>query len=206
MKSAPQFKREGAGRWIEAAYAILIREGHTGLTIERLTTATGKTRGSFYHHFGSVDGFTIRLLDDWREQHTERIARLSATDPEPSSRRTRVHREAVRLDARIEIAIRRWAGADGKVLDACQAVDRRRMDVLVRDLVALAETKGRPLLPGEAELLARLEYAAFLGEQLLAPEGKLDALPDIGVVYDAMLDAFLERRAAASKKPGRRVR
>jgi hypothetical protein len=76
------------------------------------------------------------------------------------------------------------------------------MDVLVRDLVALAETKGRPLLPGEAELLARLEYAAFLGEQLLAPEGKLDALPDIGVVYDEMLDAFLERRAAASKKPG----
>ncbi len=201
MKAAVHFKREGAGLWIEAAYAILVQEGHKGLTIERLTTVTGKTRGSFYHHFGSVDGFTTRLLDDWREQNTERIARLAATDPEPSSRRALVHREAVRLDARIEIAIRRWAGADGEVLGACQAVDRRRMDMLVRDLVALAVNKGCTLRVGEAELLARLEYAAFVGGQMLAPEGKLAALPDIGSLYDEMLDAFLERQRAASEQP-----
>jgi len=194
MKSVPQFKRDGAWLWIEAAYAILVEEGHRGLTIERLTTVTGKTRGSFYHHFGSADGFTARLLDDWREQHTERIARIAATDLEPSNRRALVHREAVRLDARIDIAIRRWAGADDKVLAACQGVDRRRMDVLVRDIVALAEAKGRVLPPVEVEMLARLEYAAFIGGQMLAPDGKLDALPDIGALYDRMLNAFLERR------------
>jgi len=194
MESVPQFKGDGAWLWVEAAYAILVEEGHRGLTIERLTTVTGKTRGSFYHHFGSADGFTARLLDDWREQHTERIARLAATDLEPSNRRALVHREAIRLDARIDIAIRRWAGADEKVLAACQGVDRRRMDVLVRDIVALAEAKGRVLPPVEVEMLARLEYAAFIGGQMLASDGKLDALPDIGALYDRMLDAFLERR------------
>jgi len=199
MKPQPLFTRAGAALWIEAAYTILAEEGHRELTIERLTAVTGKTRGSFYHHFGSVDGFTTRVLDDWREQNTERIARIAVTDPEPSGRRALVHREAVRLDARIEIAIRRWAGADGKVLGVCQGVDRRRMDVLVRDLVALAHSKGRTLLPDEAEKLARLEYAAFIGAQMLAPEGRLDALPDIGPLYEEMLHAYLERPEAASK-------
>jgi len=202
MKPAPQFRREGAGLWIEAAYAILVQEGHRGLTIERLTTFTGKTRGSFYHHFGSVDIFTTRLLDDWREQNTERIARLAAADSEPSNRRALVHREAVRLDVRIEIAIRRWAGADGKVLGACQGVDRRRMAVLVRDIVALALTKGCTLRPREAEMLAWIEYAAFVGGQMLAPDGRLDALPDIGPLYDRMLDAFLERQEAVPEALG----
>jgi AcrR family transcriptional regulator len=194
MKPAPRFKREGAGLWIEAAYAVLAQEGHASLTIERLTTLTGKTRGSFYHHFGSLDGFITRFLDDWREQNTERIIRLAEADPEPSRRRAVVHREAVRADTRIEIAIRRWAGADGKVLAACHEVDRRRIDVLRRDVVALAEARGSELGADEAERLAWFEYAAFVGGQMLAPEGKLDALPDIGSLYDDMLDAFLGRR------------
>ena len=194
MKAAPRFKREGAGLWIEGAYAILAEEGHIGLTIERLATFTGKTRGSFYHHFGSLDGFITRFLDDWREQNTERIIRLAETDPEPSNRRAVVHREAVGADARLEIAIRRWAGADGKVLAACHEVDRRRMEVLCRDVVALAEAKGRELLAGEAEMIAWFEYAAFVGLQMLAPEGAIDALPNIRSLYEEMLNAFLERR------------
>ncbi|MBA3324339.1 MAG: TetR/AcrR family transcriptional regulator [Rhodobacteraceae bacterium] len=192
MKPAPRFRRGGPDLWIEAAYAILAQEGHAGLTIEQLTTRTGKTRGSFYHHFGSIDGFVSQLLVDWRERNTERIARLAERDPEPGARRTLFHREALRLDARVEIAIRNWAGTDRRVLGACSEVDRRRMDVLIRDLVALAERNGRELPPSEAEMLARIEYAAFVGAQMLAPEGKLDALPDIGRLYDEMLIVFLK--------------
>ena len=76
------------------------------------------------------------------------------------------------------------------------------MDVLLRNVVALAETKGSKLLPAEAEMLARIEYAAFIGGQMLAPEGKLDALPDIGPLYDEMLNALLDRRLAESLEPG----
>ena len=48
--------------------------------------------------------------------------------------------------------------------------------------------------PREAETLALIEYAAFVGAQLLAPAGKLDALPDIGHLYDEMLVVFLKHR------------
>lgn len=194
MKPAPRFSRDGPDLWIEAAYAILSREGHVGLTIEQLTTRTGKTRGSFYHHFGSMDGFISQLLADWCDRNTERIAHLAEVNPEPHARRALIHGEAMRLDARVEIAIRNWAGTDRRVLDASSDVDRRRMEVLIRDLVALAEKKGRELSLREAEMLALIEYAAFVGAQLLAPEGKLDALPDIGKLYDEILMVFLKHR------------
>ena len=68
------------------------------------------------------------------------------------------------------------------------------MDVLTRDVVALAKKYARELLPREAEMLALIEYAACVGAQLLAPAGKLDALPDIGHLYDEMLVVFLKHR------------
>ncbi len=192
MKPAPRFRRDGPDLWIEAAYAILAHEGHAGLTINQLTTRTGKTRGSCYHHFGSMDGFVSDLLADWRESNTERIARLAVLDPELGARRTFIHDAAMRLDKWVEIAIRIWAGTDRRVLDASRDVDRRRMEVLTYDLVALAEKYDRELSPREAEMLALIEYAAFVGAQMLAPEGKLDALPDIGRLYDEMLMVFLK--------------
>jgi|DewCreStandDraft_4_1066084.scaffolds.fasta_scaffold90665_2 AcrR family transcriptional regulator len=194
MTPAPKFRRGGAELWISTAYAVLAEEGHEGLTIDKLTARTGKTRGSFYHHFGSHDGFVARLLDDWRDQNTERIARMIAADPEPRERRARLHREAVRLNATVETAIRRWAGADHNVAKACWEVDRRRMEVLARDLVALAKSKGVRLSAREAETLALIDYATFVGAQMLAPGGRLEALPDTGRVSEEMLDAFLERR------------
>ncbi len=194
MKSAPRFKRDGVGPWIEAGYAILLQDGHRGLTIELLTQATCKTRGSFYHHFGSIDGFITHILNDWREQNTERIARLAEADPEPKDRRALVNGEALRIDPRIETAIRRWAGANNQVLDACKLVDDRRIDVLINDLVALTTASGKKLSLGEARLLAQLEYSAFVGAQILAPEGRLDTLHAIGPLYEKMLDAYLEHR------------
>jgi len=199
MKPAPRFRRGGPDLWVESAYAILAKEGHVGLTIEQLTTRTGKTRGSFYHHFGSMDGFVSRLLADWRERNTERIARLAECEPELGARRALIHVEAMHLDARVEIAIRIWAGTDPGVLSACSDVDRRRMVVLIRDLVALGEKNGRELPPSEAEMLARLEYATFLGAQMLAPEGKLNALGDIGSLYEEMLMVFLKHRKERAK-------
>ena len=194
VKLEPRFKRDGVSVWIEAGYAILVQDGHRGLTIERLTKATCKTRGSFYHHFGSIDGFISHILKDWREQNTERIVRLAAPDPDPNHRRAVVNGEALRLDARIETAIRRWAGADDQVLNACKLVDDRRIDVLINDLVAMTKASGKELSLVEARLLAQFEYSAFVGAQILAPEGRLDTLHEIGLIYEKMLYAYLEHR------------
>jgi len=192
MKSDPKYQRNGAGLWIDTAHAILAKDGHGGLTIENLTVQTGKTRGSFYHHFGSHDAFISRLLDDWRQSNTERIAELIAKDHEPERRRTLLNREAGRLDAEVETAIRRWAGSNRTVAEVCRAVDERRLEVLAMELVALAESRGVQVTARQAEVLAFIDYAIFLGAQMLAPDGGLAALPEIGLVSEEMIGLYLQ--------------
>jgi len=193
MKSQPKYQRDGAEPWISAAYAILVAEGHGGLTIEKLTAQTGKTRGSFYHHFGSHRGFIARVLDDWYRQHTEQIERLIAAAPKPRQRRAILNREASKIDGKIEAAFRRWAGANPVVAQAYQAVDQRRIALIARDLTALAASVGVLLIPEKARALAVIDYAIYLGAQMLAPDGRLDALPDVLPTIEDMLDVYLRQ-------------
>ena len=124
------------------------------MTIERLTAATAKTRGSFYHHFGSMETLVARLVADWQERNTERIVRLGQATREPGQRRRVLNQEAGQLDARVETAFRIWAGLDPQVKATCDAVDDRRVSVLAQDLVGFARTLGCDLQDREATTLA----------------------------------------------------
>ena len=190
---APRRQR-GPDPWIEAAYVLLAEQGHSAVTIERLTAATAKTRGSFYHHFGSMETFVARLVADWQERNTERIVRLAHATREPGQRRRVLNREAGQLDARVETAFRIWAGLDPQVRAACDAVDDRRVSVLAQDLVEFAGALGCDLPGQEATALAQIEYAAFIGGMLLASKGDGSLLLDLGPKYDDMLTAYLRRR------------
>ena len=190
---APRRQR-GPDPWIEAAYVLLAEQGHSAVTIERLTAATAKTRGSFYHHFGSMETFVARLVAEWQERNTERIVRLAHATREPGQRRRVLNREAGQLDARVETAFRIWAGLDPQVRAACDAVDDRRVSVLAQDLVEFAGALGCDLPDGEATALAQIEYAAFIGGMLLASKGQSSLLLDLGPRYDDMLTAYLRRR------------
>ena len=194
MTEAEPRRQRGPDPWIEAAYVLLAEQGHSAVTIERLTAATAKTRGSFYHHFGSMETFVARLVADWQERNTERIVRLAHATREPGQRRRVLNREAGQLDARVETAFRIWAGLDPQVRAACDAVDDRRVSVLAQDLVEFAGALGCDLPDGEATALAQIEYAAFIGGMLLASKGKSGLLLDLGPKYDDMLIAYLRRR------------
>jgi AcrR family transcriptional regulator len=192
MKEPSERRRRGPDLWLEAAYDLLAQHGHSDVTIEPLTAQTAKTRGSFYHHFGSMEAFVERLMVDWRERNTERIVRLTEGTSEPNARRSLVNQEALRLDARLEIALRIWAGVHAYVRAACDDVDRRRVS---------AKALGCDLSEPKARTLAQIEYAAFVGAQLLAPEGKSTALTELGQVYDDMLTAYLTHLRAVSGAP-----
>jgi len=187
-------RHRGPNPWIEAAYLLLAEHGHSAVTIERLSATTAKTRGSFYHHFGSMESFVARLVADWQERNTERIVRLAHATREPGQRRKVLNREAGQLDARVETAFRIWAGLDPQVRAACDAVDNRRVSVLAQDLIDFAGALGCDLRDGEATALAQIEYAAFIGGMLLASKGKNSLLLDLGSKYDDMLTAYLRYR------------
>ncbi len=201
MKTPLNHRRRGPDLWIEAAYDLLAQHGHTAVTLEQLTEQTGKTRGSFYHHFGSVEGFVEQLMVDWRERNTERIIRIAQATSEPGARRSLVNREAVQLDAHLEVALRIWAGVHAQVRASCDEVDKRRVSVLAHDLADLAISLGCDLSESEATTLAQIEYAAFVGAQLLAPDKNSAAQTELGPIYDDMLTAYLQHSRALGRSP-----
>ena len=126
-------ERLAAEHWIEAATNILVRQGIDAVSVEPLARKLGVTKGSFYWHFKDRDALRLAVLNHWLEQQTSAIirrlndARLRADErllqllhlPEHGARSQRA--------ARIELAIRQWAGRDPMAAQMVRQVDNYRM-------------------------------------------------------------------------------
>lgn len=60
-------------QWIEIGYELFSKEGPKGLKVELLARKAGKSKSSFYHHFGDLELFTDSLL----QYHLERSIVIS---------------------------------------------------------------------------------------------------------------------------------
>lgn len=66
--------RLGREDWLALGRAALEEEGPSGLTVEALMRRAGRTRGSFYHHFGSQGAFLHALAAAWAASGGEGLA------------------------------------------------------------------------------------------------------------------------------------
>lgn len=168
------------GRWRRTDWANLgleqlSRHGPSGVTVESLCAASGRTRGSLYHHFGDHHEFLLALVALWRERFTEAV--ITAVRNQELSGRTgasHLNRLAIALDAGVEIGIRQLAAGDGELAARVADVDRRRIDFLTELHLEAGAPSGE-----RARAWAELEYAAFVGSQhmrSLYPPERLSAL------------------------------
>jgi AcrR family transcriptional regulator len=148
--------------YFDQALRLLAREGRNGLRIGRLCAALGVTSGSFYHHFGSWEGFVAALLEHWEREEVGRIVELVNASDDPVERVTRMKYLALTVPHEAETAIRAWATVDPTVEAAQRAVDRGR-------LRALSDVLG-PVVPAAdaRERLAALGVAVLAGHQQIA--------------------------------------
>ncbi|MGQ0465849.1 MAG: TetR/AcrR family transcriptional regulator [Sporichthyaceae bacterium] len=58
-------ERRSPEEFFNAAVKILGEAGSDGLTVNRLCTRLGVTKGSFYHHFVDFDAFVRQLMGAW---------------------------------------------------------------------------------------------------------------------------------------------
>ncbi|MGY0024688.1 TetR/AcrR family transcriptional regulator [Streptomyces sp. cg35] len=65
MSPKQQRGAETADRLLDSALLLYADAGEQGITVSALTTASGVSPGSLYHHFGSVDGLMNALLMRW---------------------------------------------------------------------------------------------------------------------------------------------
>ncbi|MFN2537888.1 MAG: TetR/AcrR family transcriptional regulator [Mycobacteriales bacterium] len=153
--------RLAANDYFREAMTILANSGPEALTISALCDSFMVTKGSFYHHFDGMPGFVTRLLAFWETEHSERLIRLSADEPDPVRRVPLLTEIAVSLPHDTEAAFRAWARSNPEVGVVQRRVDARRQKHLVQAFRALGH--DRP----QAQLLAQMAMAVLVGVQQL---------------------------------------
>lgn len=148
--------------WIEAALHTLCTDGHVGLSAERLARKLGVTRGSFYHHFTSMEEFHDAILARWQLVHTDMILD-QGTAPSPMAELNRLIEYTLNMSMALENGMNAWAGANARVAAFVAQVERRRMDRLIALYQAICgdQDKGRRL--------AKIAYYGLLGAAHAVP-------------------------------------
>lgn len=155
--------RFGRENWLDLGLTLLARHGPEAMTLERLTDAAKKTRGSFYHHFEDHEAFLAALGARWRETSTE--TPIAATEAQRGKRPETLARRTADIDHALERNLRRLAASAPAIAREVKRVDEARINYLVT--LFRAELK---LPPTEALSRARIQHAYFVGAQMVFPD------------------------------------
>jgi len=123
----PRYTRE---RWLETSIEVLARDGIGGVTIERLASMLGVTRGSFYHHFTDREDLLRTILDYWAQELTVRVCdevRSLHLDPR-TSLLALMRMIRSRKAASYDVAIRGWALRDPMAQRVVRETDEVRLE------------------------------------------------------------------------------
>ncbi|MBX3276086.1 MAG: TetR/AcrR family transcriptional regulator [Sandaracinaceae bacterium] len=156
--------------WIDAAIEALAEGGLPAVAIEPLARRLGVTKGSFYHHFGSLDALVEAVLEAWEEGGTDRVIRDLDAQADPRERlRALVHVSWDRLDhLRAEGALSAAAASgDARVAPVVARVTAKRLAYVERIYRAL----GHPRAAARRRALHAL--AAYLGTVTLVGAGAI---------------------------------
>ena len=66
--------------WIEKSYALVAKNGFESLNVNLISRTVGKSKSSFYHHFGDLELFNMALLDYHVNQMNDFSAKIDACD------------------------------------------------------------------------------------------------------------------------------
>ncbi|MEM6261794.1 MAG: TetR/AcrR family transcriptional regulator [Bacteroidota bacterium] len=165
-------KKISKQEWLEESLNVLASDGHQGLKIDRMCKRLSVTKGSFYHHFSSLERYKKQVLQFVLSQHLP-------------------HRDLKALpesQLRVEQALRGWAQQEQAARDILHQLDESRIGLLKQQYVE------EGLVPRVAQDIAQMAYAGFLGIQQLRgllPEAELESM---WYMLNRMLKTEVERR------------
>ncbi len=73
----PQTQRPSArSKLIDAAHALVRRQGYTATSVDEICAAAGVTKGAFFHHFASKEALGVAAAQAWTDRADELIFTL----------------------------------------------------------------------------------------------------------------------------------
>ncbi len=151
-------RRLGPSDYFAEASSLLANGSHADLTISALCDALGVSKGSFYHHFGGLQGFVEAFLRNWERETTLDIKAMAEDARDTKERHRLFAALATRLPHDAEGAIRVWGRTDPAVRAVVQRVDKER-------IAMLGEAFGPHMSAAQARQLAELYHLVLAGMQ-----------------------------------------
>jgi len=147
--------------WLNIALKELREHGHSALKAQPLAKALNVTRGSFYHHFDSLESFHAAVIEHWSELSSGHIIRSAREAADPQQALDDLLQRTFRSGEALERAIRAWSTVEPSVATAVAKVDQERIAVAEAILV-----KGGAPASG-AKARAQLLYWAAIGRLMM---------------------------------------
>lgn len=149
--------------WFTAGLSTIETAGFMTLTIEHLCGMLKVTKGSFYHHFGNMDGYIEALMNYWMDENTKLlIAELEQFETAKEKTQALNNLVFLRVHKR-EQMIRGWSFSNTIVEKYVREVDAIRIDYTAELMQQCGHDAHR------ARQIAILEYACLVGIQQLFP-------------------------------------
>lgn len=145
--------------WLDAGQDLLRRGGFQSVKLAPLCELTGRTTGSFYHHFGGMADYLDELAAYFGGEQPRSVLEQMADLP-PQQRLRRLQELGMQLHmGSLHLAMRDWATASGPAAVAVREADRVLLE-FIRDCltdagVDVADAEQR------AEVLYALGVARF---------------------------------------------
>jgi AcrR family transcriptional regulator len=156
------------------------------VTLDALCKRLGTTSGSFYHHFGSLDGFVDALADDWSQRAMAAMhAAIADVDNLPRTRRL-VNDKILLQQHQLEAAFRAWGRTNESMRRAVQHVDQARFEAS-RTMVAALNPQ---LSSADIEACAEICVLILIGAQAHDPA----TAPKVSAAALASFASLIERR------------
>jgi AcrR family transcriptional regulator len=147
--------------WLNLALAELKGSGYNALKAQPLAKKLNVTRGSFYHHFESLEVFHEAVISHWSECTSGQIIKTARQTHDPRQALIELLQKTLHSGADLERAVRSWSTVQPLVAEAVEKVDQERIKVAETLLI----DGGVPEVTAIAR--AKLLYWAAIGKLML---------------------------------------
>jgi AcrR family transcriptional regulator len=173
--------RLGKQDWLNAGLDELSENGYEGIKIDRLCKRLDISIGSFYHHFVNIDDYAEKLIEAWESLMHQHLVDALEQDASPEERLRTFHDRVLDFPVRLEVVVRAWSFHNDHVTKIVEKMDKKRMRMIAAQFMELGHKSD------DAKLLAEVEYAAYLGVQMLCANKSKQSARKLYGVFSGLL-------------------
>ena len=155
-------------QWISKGLDVLSEEGYHAIHIDILCDKFKITKGSFYHHFDSLEDYEKKLLKHWEKETLAGLNKALDKVESPEAKLFHMVDWVFSVSGTLELSLRAWALHNKLVKKLVVTMDLKRISTVTDMYMKIGVPRK------EARELAELGHAAWIGIQTCYIEGVID--------------------------------